>query len=224
MTGFFDNVEVIVTAPQNDSEFTFDGFVLEKAQKHAVFNGTSADGSYANLILRDSENSQFSDWGTGMRVFESSPSLSSCVFLRNKNHNIFGAGAGLSVDTASPSISECVFQENELTYAGGTEGGAGAIIWFGNPTLLRCGFLANRTVDGIGGGLRVEIDTGVVDVALCEFSGNIVERSYPSFPSLLGGGGAYAHRLTHFMSCSFRRNKVQDDAGNRVGAGGGAFL
>jgi len=109
-----DNSYHVVTALQTNSTAVLDGFTVS--------------GGYA-------DNTSPLFHGAGMYIYESSPTVTSCVFTGNWALNY---GAGMCVDTNSaPIVTDCAFTANAST------DGAGADNEHSNPTFIRCTFTAN---------------------------------------------------------------------------------
>ena len=83
--------------------------------------------------------------GGAVRCWESNPTLSNCVFIRNSAHD----GAGMLCVSSSPVLVCCTFSLNTATMAGGGVFGAEESA----PEFLGCTFSGNTSY--IGGGIYI---------------------------------------------------------------------
>ena len=76
-------------------------------------------------------NSYHHDWGGGMYTYNSSPTVSNCMFTWNWVY--IWDGGDMSNDGGNPTVTNCTFSENSAT------GGSGMLnINDSNPTVTNC--------------------------------------------------------------------------------------
>jgi len=120
------------------------------------------------------------------------------------NTTAFGGGMNLvggGMDTCDPTISNCTFIANDAKH------GAGACLFYANPTLTDCYFKDNGRIDDyygtLGGGMWVDGSSPTLN--RCTFEGNAGDF----------GGGIYLRSPATLTDCKF--------LGNTVHSGGGAI-
>lgn len=94
---------------------------------NTVFSGFTINGGNADSGWPDNE-------GGGMRNFNSSPTVTNCIFTENSAHY----GAGMANSNSNPIVSHCIFINNwaEVQCSGMWNGGS-------NPTVTSCTFSNN---------------------------------------------------------------------------------
>jgi len=113
------------------------------------------------------------DFGGGMRIENSSPTVKNCVFSGNIGNYV---GGGIYCNQSSPTVKNCVFTENSVTlYDGG-----GIANFFGScPNVSNCTFINNSA--RWGGGMCNRKSLTNPNVTNCTFINN----------SAKNGGGMY---------------------------------
>jgi len=138
----------------------------------------------------------WSGWGGGMCIFESSPTLTNCVFKENSAEH---DGGGLEIYVRSnPTIIACTFENNTSGFSGGG-------VWnsISNPTLIDCIFKGNSTVI-FGGGMYTN-DRSDSTMINCIFIDNSVDWT--------GGGLCIFSSDSTLTDCTFDNNSASDFGG-----------
>jgi predicted outer membrane repeat protein len=144
----FDNIRVMTRAYHvvqcasgEDANTILEGFTI---------TGGNANGPDANSVC-----------GAGMFNFNSSPTVTNCMFSGNNASD----GGGMCNDQGSnPTVTDCTFNGNSGYIGGGMCNVSGS-----NPTVSDCIFLSN-TASLHGGGMQNE--SSDPNVTNCIFSGN----------------------------------------------------
>jgi hypothetical protein len=137
-----DNSYHVVCNTNNglDSSAILDGFTI---------SGGNADGETPH------------DFGAGMCNYNSSPSITNCIFSSNSADYY---GGGLDNQFSSPSLINCIFTGNRSTFGGGMKN------LESNPNLTNCTFYSNSAAMN-GGGMDNNSSSPVL--TNCTFSANI---------------------------------------------------
>jgi hypothetical protein len=141
--------------------------------------------------------------GGGMYNYDSSPTLTSCVFTGNTCTR--DGGGMYNGGSSSPTVTDCLFQGNRAPYGRGWGQGGGMFNdGSGSPTVTNCVF-RNNSVGHSGGGMY-NWSSGSPVILNCAFEGNSAGHS----------GGGMANR-------DFGSPTVTDCAfhGNLAATGGG---
>ncbi len=113
-----------------------------------------------NVIIRDCTAMS----GGEIFLFNASPRLSGCSFL--KNSVWYGVGGGINCTLSDPTIEDCLFSGNSAHQGGGGMGCNG-----GFPTLTRCWFTENSS-HSYSNALDMWGSSGHADVIDCTFCAN----------------------------------------------------
>jgi len=157
----------------------------------------------------------FGNFGGGMFLLNSSPTIRNCVFRRNTAAN--ADGAGIFVQDGSITVENCVFEQNRVFQGRGAgifNGGTGT------PTIRDCRFVENKSIGGAsaasGSGIQCSIDTPAV-IERCVFERNVAENFHVTGdPEGAFGAGIYNFADgTVIRDCEFTDNSAH--------AGGGIF-
>ncbi len=157
----------------------------------------------------------FGDFGGGLFLQSSSPTIRNCHFRRN----IAGDASGAAVfsQNGSPTIESCRFTENRVFQ------GQGAGLYFGGsgtPVVRDSEFISNVSIGGssLGGGAGIFASSGSPClIERCVFSLNVA-KNFHLFGDPFGSFGGGLYNLADGMvvrDCAFR--------GNRAHAGGGIY-
>jgi hypothetical protein len=163
------------------------------------------------------------NFGGGMRIVSSSPTVDRCTFSNNAAKH----GGGLFINISSPSFIQCHFTGNRATDFGGgmylissnpvmnecvfdgnesSDPGAGMHISGGDPVMNLCVFRNNMTTS-VGGGIY---NDGSMTIRDSTFTGN----------SALNGGGIYNDVSPAVVArCSFTGNTATFDGGGMYNVG-----
>ena len=162
----------VVTAIDVDSTATLDGFTIT--------NGVSGAGG-------------------GMYNYQSSPSVTNCIFLGNSGA---GGGGGMYNYYSSPTVESCTFSGNTSANNGG-----GMYNYYSSPAVENCAFLGNIS-DLYGGGMRNNNSSPTV--TNCSFYDN---------SAAYWGGGMYNtdYSSPTLESCTFSENTASKGGGMYTG-------
>jgi len=142
--------------------------------------------------------------GGGMHNFDSSPTVTNCIFDSNMAGSIelwFGGG-GMYNDYSSPTLTNCTFTTNHAVNNGG-----GMCNYESAPTVTNCTFIGNVADDG--GGMYMISEFGHhATITDCTFIANSADAD--------GGGVNSFFWSGTITSCTFIANSAQD-------VGGGMF-
>ncbi len=145
----------------------------------------------------------WSEGGSAMRIYDTSPTVKDCVF---SNNNSWWQGA-VMVFYGSPTFEGCTFRNNvvhDIWDEGEDDGGA---IWAGSDasvTLSNCSFTENQS--GRRGGAIYFKGSGLVALESCSFSLNASSR----------GGAVYLGSSDAYISnCTFDANNA--NVSNKLG-------
>lgn len=84
--------------------------------------------------------------GGGMRIIDSSPTITNCIFRNNYSPDTNGvSGAGIFCGRSSPSITNCIFDRNIAQGDGG-----GIFNHTSSPSIINCTFAGNEADGGPG--------------------------------------------------------------------------
>ncbi len=161
-----------------------------------VYSGTIIDGFTVTGANGNGET--FPDYyGGGMFNYQSSPSVTNCIF--DSNIAVFGGGMS-NYKNSSPIIDNCHFSGNTNTIENGS--GGGMYNAFGsNPELSNCTFAGNSAtgIYGNGGGMfNAESSPTLVN---CTFRDNTATQ-------LSGGIHNVADSNPDLATCSFTNNSA----------------
>lgn len=160
----------------------------------SVLEGFTVTGGRGN----DSLGLPGSPIGGGVLVYQSSPTIESCVFRENMPE-ADGVGGGMASHEASPVVRNCTFIENQA------ETGGGMYVFRGIPFVSGCSFSRNVVSNDGGAVLNVEASIDAQFVS-CLFESN----------SALSDGGAVRSRdSSHnaFVNCVFWGNSASRHGG-----------
>ena len=105
----------------------------------AVLSGVTITGGYAY-----EGGSLLHNIGGGMLNYDSSPTVTNCIFTGN---SVFNAGGGMLNWSSSPKVTNCLFTGNSA----GTDGGGMYNYDSSSPTVTNCIFSGNAADDSGGG-------------------------------------------------------------------------
>jgi predicted outer membrane repeat protein len=136
--------------------------------------------------------------GGGMYIFNSNPTILSCIFANNTSA---GIGGGIHNYNSSPTVTDCTFSGNSAEYDGG---GIYNVI-NSSPTITNCIFMANSAgTYGNGGGMSNAADSNPT-VTNSTFNENAA--------GWLGGGIANYECSPTISNCSFNGNESGQQGG-----------
>ncbi|MEN6309419.1 MAG: chitobiase/beta-hexosaminidase C-terminal domain-containing protein [Anaerohalosphaeraceae bacterium] len=160
-----DNIAYNESSRQDNCYHVFyhpDGLSLNNT---AVLDGCVIIGGNANVTTSNDSD----EWrgGGGMYNYDSSPTITYCVF---KNNSVYSCGGGIYNSVSSnPIITNCAFSNNNSYYYGG-----GMYNAYANPTINNCVFDSNSS--GIyGGGLCNEFSNPMI--CNCIFAANMSNQN-----------------------------------------------
>ncbi|MDP6418234.1 MAG: right-handed parallel beta-helix repeat-containing protein [Candidatus Krumholzibacteria bacterium] len=100
----------------------------------------------SNCIIRNNT----AEYGGGVYIFQSYPSLSSCDIIGNEAYylqsGVNGSGGGVRMDWSSPDFTDCLIADN---HCGDRVGGLAACQ--SSPTLVGCTIAGNSAPNDVGG-------------------------------------------------------------------------
>jgi hypothetical protein len=163
--------------------------VTSTSTNAAILDGVTITGGNA-----DGSSTGGNDRGGGIYNWNSSPTVTNCIFRDNSAFQ----GGGMQNDNSSPTVTDCTFEYNSSIYAGGgmynnnsspmvtnckfennsSNDGGGMQNYNSSPTVTGCIFSENSA--GYGGGMY-NLASSSPMVTNCVFSGNSAD----------GGGGMY---------------------------------
>lgn len=187
-----------------------------------VAGGIYCSSSSGTISISDCEfSSNSSGTGGAIDCFNSSPTISDCVFTGNGADGVFGDGGAIECFNSSPTISDCVFTGNTADGDGGAiycvsssspssssptiercvfsgntaeDDGGGFYSLHSTPTLINCLFIENEAENGGGIATKNSNSSTVIN---CTFYANASLGTY----SDRGGGAVYA-KASSFNYCS----------------------
>ncbi len=154
----------------------------------AVLSGVTITGGYAY------EGGSMHIIGGGMLNYDSSPTVTNCIFTGNSSDQ---AGGGMFNWSSSPKVTNCLFTGNSSDQAGG-----GMYNYISSPTVTNCIFSGNAA-DESGGGMYNCISSPTV--TNCIFSGNAADDS--------GGGMGNSDSSPTVTNCTFSGNAADNYGG-----------
>ena len=104
-------------------------------------------------------------FGGGMRNFNSSPTITHCIFTSNTADY----GGGMDNDNSSPTLTTCTFENNTANFGGGMSN-----YYKSSPMLSNCIFTNNSAGDG-GGMYHYSSNATLIDTVVC---GNTPSQIY----------------------------------------------
>ena len=127
---------------------------------------------FENLVIQNCLSTGFStnDYGAGMHISHSSPTLKNCIFKENSAE--FNAGGLYCRNGSNPTLTNCVFQHNSA------RSGGGMYCSSSDPTLTNCRFQQNSAISW-GGGMVCQSSSPTL--TNCVFQENSADE----------GGGVY---------------------------------
>jgi len=166
------------------------GRVIVGAISTTVIDGFTVTGGIAEGAFPD-------NYGGGMFITFSSPTVMNCTFIENTAE--FGGGIGIWA-VSRPTLINCIFSGNTAQQGGGLFVGTGL-----GAVVIRCTFSGNTAERGGG----INIGLGNTMVTHCVFNGNQAAH--------IGGGIAGSYSTATVTNCTF--------TGNTAGTfGGGMFV
>jgi parallel beta-helix repeat protein/predicted outer membrane repeat protein len=163
--------------------------VVQCVSGGGTLEGFTITGGNANgLVYPD-------NCGGGMRNYDSSPTVTNCIFTGNAA--IYGGG-GMYNEGGRPKVTNCIFIRNTTMGAGGGMGNE----YGSEPSVTDCNFI-NNTANRGGGMYNYGSDPTVTN---CTFSDNTA-NSY--------GGGIYNYWYSRstVTKCTFIGNEARDGGG-----------
>jgi parallel beta helix pectate lyase-like protein len=105
--------------------------------------------------------------GGGMDIWNSSPTVTGCIFTGNACFE-WGSGGGMSIGPGcNPIVAGCVFRDNRAMGDGG-----GIVSRNGSPTITHCSFERNDSSLSEGGAMLIGGIEGRPEVTHCVFKSN----------------------------------------------------
>jgi len=184
---YFKNCSPTVSNCLVRSNWAFDSGGM---RMYGCTTGTVTDCSITdNYVSNNGE-------GSGIHLYQSSPSIVSCVISNNSGR----WGAGIYVNGSSPSISDCTIVDNESR----TEDGGGICILGGtsSPQIERC-VISNNTAGRWGGGVYSS-SSSKPEFVNCVIAGNTADY---------GGGVRVGLAAPTFKHCTIYGNTGVDGGG-----------
>jgi predicted outer membrane repeat protein len=134
--------------------------------------------------------------GGGMRIVNSSPTVTGCIIKTNLSD---GPGGGMYVESGSPTVTHCSFIHN----ATNSSGGGMYSRQYSSPAVTHCIFSGNEAVGGAGMVNTIFTQSKVTN---CIFIGNTTTGK---------GGGMYNYWGSHptVTHCTFSGNTATDGGG-----------
>jgi len=167
------------------------------------------------------------EYGGGMHNFDSSPTVTNCIFDSNMAGSIefsFGGG-GMYNDYSSPTVTNCTFTSNHAVNSGG-----GMCNYESDPTVTNCTFIGNVAENG--GGMYMISEFGQhATITECTFiansaddcgggmnsffwSGTITNCTFIANSARYVGGGMFSYAGTStVMNCTFDGNTADRGGG-----------
>jgi predicted outer membrane repeat protein len=163
-----------------------------------ILQGFTITGGNANGLFSQD------DTGGGMYLYDSSPTISNCIFSGNSANSVGGA---VYDDSSNTKINDCIFIDNVAS------SGGGIFSSYSGARINNCSFIANEAFIGSGGG--VNILDGIAIVSNCIFIGNTAASS---------GGGmrnlSFEGSNINVTNCIFRENIAIEHGGGMINKGG----
>ncbi len=148
-------------------------------------------------------NTNSSDKGGALKVYNSNFSATLCIFENNTARSC--GGALYTSPIATLSFTQCLFTGNRTVQY---SGGALSISSSNNAAFARCRFVAN-TAETRGGAVYIAAsasDTRQITFTKCSFQNNSAVEYY--------GGAIYmSHCDTRFVNCIIANNRARSDGG-----------
>jgi thermitase len=212
--------ECIIDCENIGRAFTFDS----GEDSNAVVDGITIRNGYAGGVVWNDQ------CGGAIHCYNSSPTISNCVFTNNHAINYGGA---IVLGDLSPSsnsvINNCSFLDNSAQFGGGIHNGKG------NQVITNCTFKGNLATYDYGGGVCCW-ENSHARIENCQFKNNAswnVSRggaigcmgAYPLIKNCLfidnlamgdyyGGGGIFVnHTNANIENCTFYGNTTTVDGG-----------
>ena len=165
-------------------EITIENLIIQNGFEIGDFSslrgaGLFIDGSNVAAITNCTIRSNYSDAGSGIYCYGTSPAITKCTFENNIAR--FEAG-GLYIGGSGSLISECQFINNLAEYEAGAASFGG-----GNHTVQNCYFAYNKAAQGGAIGIR-----GTEDLTLsgCTITRNLALGGDFPFPGASADGAA----------------------------------
>jgi hypothetical protein len=145
---YYENIdflgkEILLRSTDPDDPAVVESTIIDGGGKGTVVtcaNGEGPDAVLTGFVVRNGSI----DYGGGMYIHGSSPTVTNCIFSGN-----FGVmGGGMYHHNASPAVTNCVFIGNSAANGAGMYCAEG-----GSPTVTNCTFHAN-SASSDGGGLH----------------------------------------------------------------------
>jgi hypothetical protein len=209
---YVENIDFKGKKIKLQSEFGPDATVIDGNQMGSVV--TCQSGEQPGTVLKGFTitNGKYdhSFKGGGMYNWQSSPTVTRCIFYYNY-------GSGMDNENSSPTVTHCIFAENGIgisfdnssitvfTVTHSTfskNGGGGMEGWNGSVVVDHCYFYKNTGWGGYGGGMDCVIQDGTVTHCIFEENG----------ANWGGGISAWAlnFKVTH---CDFYNNSAYEGGG-----------
>ena len=150
------------------------------------------------LTIVNGNGDMYLGFGGGMYNYQSSPTVSNCIFSGNEvGLNSGGSGGGMCNDNSSPTVINCIFSDNKSWGNGG-----GMFNYQSIPMLINCTFSENEAT-GSGGGI------------VNSFSEATITNT------VLWGNSAYQENEVFNTACApfFRYCDIQQSSGIYPGTG-----
>jgi hypothetical protein len=192
-----------------------------------VFSDTASETVLQGFTIQ-SGNGEGSRTGGGIYILRGGQQTIQHCRIRL---NIAGVGGGMGIRQSAPAVSDCLFENNVANFYGGAmfNGIIGSSAIGGSPTVTRCTFRSNESLDS--GGAITNWNNSDPDFVDCIFELNHAQvggavlsdtGSDPMFAGCVflantsqGTAGAVDVRESHstFVECSFENNvSVSGDA------------
>ena len=222
---------ITLTSTEPNNPAVVEATVIDGNQDGSVITCDSREGP-DTLITGLTFTNGAALQGGGMYNYESSPTVTHCIFTGNTILHDGKGGAGMYNGGGSPTVSHCTFKDNNGEGVGGgmhnnrsgptvtcciftnnfaSGSGGGMYNWMSRPTLSYCIFTNNRAF-GHGGGMYNGICEEVT-VTDCIFSGNSADDSYYNFSEFYGGGMANHSSNATIIRCVFSGNSAPNAGG-----------
>ncbi|MBI1825703.1 MAG: right-handed parallel beta-helix repeat-containing protein [Planctomycetes bacterium] len=196
-TGLDSSVVACITSEGADT--VLDGFTITGGTGN-LLTGTRTGGGMFNYNSSPTvTNCVFTGnsavEGGGMdNYILSYPTVTHCTFIDNHAH----IGGGMLNFEGSPAVTDCTFEHNDAATGGG---GGMANFLYGKPIVTGCIFHENNA--DLGGGMYNDLDS-IPTVMNCIFTEN----------TSFYGGGVYNLESNPILDhCEFRENTSQSDGG-----------
>lgn len=141
--------------------------------------------------------------GGAMFNYQSSPTISNCIFSNNYAGN--ADGGAIYNFTSSPIITNCTFINNSVLNSNGRSGGGMHNEFSSAPIITNCTFSNNLAISGSGGAISNDFSSSPV-ISNCTFNNNRAS----------GGAALYANGAGSTLSISnstFKNNTASSSGG-----------